>query len=177
MSGLAVWTEALNLQGFEVVEAEVVSAVGKEEGKLRLTVLSRLPGAVCPQCGAVCDEVHQTRDREGIRDLPVADRAVELRVRVAQFFCAICDRAFTPAIPGLAEGTHATERFLGRAAELIRHGDMANAAKYLRTPERTLHDWYYAWVARQQIATPALPIKKIGIDELSLKKSTDNSSR
>ena len=79
MSGLAVWTEALNLPGFEVVEAEIVPAMlGKSEGMLRLTVAPKLTVAVC-------EDVHQTRVRDGIRDLPVADRAVELRVRGLKF--------------------------------------------------------------------------------------------
>ena len=79
----------------------------------------------------------------------------------------------------VVEGTPATERFLDRAAELIRHGDVSRAAQFLRVPEKTLEHWYYDWVERQPQATstPALPITRIGIDELSLKKSTGSSSR
>ena len=173
MSSEKVWTTALNLSGFEVVAATVEQA----EQTIRLTVVPRYPVAVCPHCGLVCGEVHQTRDLEGVRDLPLADRAVELRVRVAQFWCSPCGRGFTPPVPGLAEGTHATERFLARAAELIRHGDVSRAAQFLRVPEKTLQRWYYDWVDRQREATPAAPITRIGIDELSLKKSTASSSR
>ena len=175
MSSEMVWTTALNLPGFEVVSA----AVEQAEQSIRLTVVPRSLVAVCPHCGGVCGEVHQTRDLDGVRDLPLADRVVELRVRVAQFWCSPCGRGFTPPVPGLAEGTHATERFLARAAELIRHGDVARTAEFLRVPEKTLERWYYDWVERQQQATsaPALPITRIGIDELSLKKSTGNSSR
>ena len=68
-------------------------------------------------------------------------------------------------------------RFLGRAAELIRRGDVSRAAGFLRVPEKTLERWYYDWVERQRDTTPAPPITRIGIDELSLKKSTASSSR
>ena len=173
MSSEMVWTTALNLSGFEVVSATVEQA----ERTIRLTVVPRHPVAVCPHCGGVCDEVHQTRDLEGVRDLPLADRAVELRVRVAQFWCSPCGRGFTPPVLELAEGTPATERFLARAAELIRHGDVSRAAQFLRVPEKTLQRWYYDWVERPRDTTPAAPITRIGIDELSLKKSTGNSSR
>lgn len=173
MSSEQVWTMALNLSGFEVVSATVEQV----ERTMRLTVVPKYSVAVCPHCGGVCDEVHQTRDLDGVRDLPLADRAVELRVRVAQFWCSPCGRGFTPPIPGLAEGAHATERFLARAAELIRHGDVTRAAQFLRVPEKTLERWYYAWVERQRDTTPAAPITRIGIDELSLKKSTGSSSR
>ena len=82
MSSEPVWTMALNLVGCEVVATTVEQA----ERTLRLTVVPKYPVAVCPHCGGVCDDVHQTRDLDGVRDLPIADRAVELSVRVAQFW-------------------------------------------------------------------------------------------
>ena len=173
MSSELVWTTALNLPGFEVVSATVEPS----ERTIRLTVVPRHSVAVCPHCGGVCGEVNKSRDLDGMRDLPITDRAVELRVRVAQFWCSPCGRGFTPPIPGLAEGAHATERFLARAAELIRHGDVARAAQFLRVPEKTLEGWYYAWVERQRDTTSAAPLTRIRIDELSLKKSTGSSSR
>jgi transposase len=97
---------------------------------------------------------------------------VELSVRVLQFECAHCGQVFTPAVPFLAEGTHATERFLERAAELVRTSDLANAAAFLGVPERTLGDWYYAYLQRRQRpgGQQLQPVRRIGIDELALKK-------
>jgi hypothetical protein len=57
---------------------------------------------------------------------------------------------------------------------------VANAARFFGIPEKTLEGWYYAFIERQQQrATEAAPgpIRRIGIDELSLKKGTDSSSR
>jgi hypothetical protein len=103
---------------------------------------------------------------------------VELLVRTYQFHCPACDAYFTPRCPALAEGAHATERFLERAAELVRSSDLANAAAFLGVPERTLADWYYDYLQRRAAtaAGVAQPIRRIGIDELSLKKSTGSSS-
>jgi transposase len=106
----------------------------------------------------------------------MTDRAVRLAVRVPQFWCGPCGRAFTPKLAAVAEGAHATERFLARAAELIRFGDIAQAAAFLRVPASSLERWYYAWVERQAQGV-AQPITSLGIDELSLKKSTGSSSR
>lgn len=132
MSSEQVWTTALNLSGFEVVAA----TVEQTERMMRLTVVPKVPVAVCPHCGGVCDAVHQTRDWDGVRDLPLADCAVELRVRVSQFWCSPCGRGFTPPVPELVEGAPATERFLSRAAEWIRHGDVLRAAQFLRVRRR-----------------------------------------
>jgi transposase len=172
MAGEEGWTVALNLEGFEVVEAEV----DNQQRQVRLTVVPQWPVAVCLHCREVSTQVHQTRELDGVHDLPLADRAVRLAVRVAQFWCESCGRAFTPKLSQVAEGAHATERFLARAAELIRFGDITQAAAFLRVPVTSLERWYYAWVERQHQAA-AQPITALGIDELSLKKSTGSSSR
>jgi transposase len=160
MAGEEGWTVALNLEGFEVVAAEVDG----EQRQVRLTVVPQWPVAVCPHCGKVSTQVHQTRELEGVHDLPLADRAVSLTVRVPQFGCGRCARAFTPKLPEGAEGAHATERFLARAAELIRFGDITQTAAFLRVPATSLERWYYAWVERQQRAE-ARPITAVGIEE------------
>jgi transposase len=111
--------------------------------------------------------------------LPIGERAVELTVRIYQYWCGGCDRAFTPPTPFLAPGGHATERFLEQARQLISFGDIANAAAFLRVAESSLGRWYYDYLERRQqspIGPPVKPIRQLGIDELSLKKSTDSSS-
>jgi len=71
----------------------------------------------------------------------------------------------------------ATERSLGQAARLIRFSDVANAAAFLGVPEKNLQRWYYDYVERQAQKPPTdlKPIQSLGIDELSLKKSTGSS--
>jgi hypothetical protein len=100
-----------------------------------------------------------------------------LILHTSQFQCDHCGRFFTPACPHVAPGAHATERFLEQAAKLIRFSDIANVAAYLGVPEKTLERWYYDYVERKAQQPPAdlKPIKSLGIDELSLKKSTGSS--
>jgi len=170
---LEFWTDALRLPDFEVVHVE------RDAQTLVFTVIPELAVGVCPHCQKPSSEVRQKRTRERIRDLAIGTSSVELQVRTYQFQCEFCERAFTPPCPILAEGAHATERFLARAAVLIRTGDIANAAAFFGVPEKTLEKWYYDYVDRkqQQPAGPLQPIKSMGIDELSLKKSTGSSPR
>jgi transposase len=170
MSGptLAFWTDLLRLPNYHVVFCQEEADLHK----YRLTLATTQTLAVCPHCGKVCDTIHQIRTREPIKDLPICNYAVELRVRVAQYECSRCGQFFTPAIPFLAEGAHATERFLQRAAELVRSSDLSNAAAFLGVPERTLGDWYYAYLQRRPLPTgqKLKPVRRVGVDELSLKK-------
>jgi transposase len=171
---LEFWTRLLRLPGFIVVHCEE----NADEKRYAFTLAPTEPIGVCPHCEKVSDAVHQTRTRESIKDLPLSHYAVELKVRVPQFACERCGGTFTPPVPFLAEGAHATERFLERAAELIRCSDVANVAAFYGMPERTLGTWYYDYVHRRQTACdPApKPIRRIGIDELSLKKNIASSS-
>ena len=171
----AFWTGVLNLEGFEVVHQQHDAT----EKVWRFTVVPTVAAGVCPDCGQVSTDRHQKCDRERIHDLPIGDSRVELTVRTFQYRCATCERCFTPPGTALAEGTHATERFLERCAQLIRTGDVRNAAAFFGLPEKTLERWYYDFLERRQQAAiqPAEPIRSIGIDELSLKKGDAGSSR
>ena len=173
---LAFWSKLLNLDGFQVVHEEATAA---DEPRC-FTVIPKTPVGLCPHCGQVCEDIHRRCDSERVRDLPIGERAVDLKVRSYQFWCPSCERAFTPPAPGLAPGGHATERFLEQARQLIRFSDIANVAAFLHVPENTLARWYYDYVERcqqQPSDPPAKPLRQLGIDELSLKKSSVSSSR
>ena len=175
MTGQALdfWTHLLRLPGFVVVHCED----NADQRRYAFTVAPEHRIGVCPHCQEVSDKVHQTRTRESIKDLPISHYGVDLKVRVPQFACARCGCRFTPPIPFLVEGAHATERFLERSAASIRSSDVANAAAFYGVPERTLGTWYYDYLQRRQPGgdQPPKPIRRIGIDELSLKKNIGSS--
>src|ERR1700722_17257045 len=163
----AFWTQLLALPDYEVAYCQKESDLHCY--RFTLTPTHRI--GICPNCGKVTNTIHQTRSRERIKDLSIGPDSVELTVRVLQFEC-VCGQHFTPPIPFLAEGAHATERFLERAAELIRTSDVANAAAFFGVPERTMADWYYDFLQRRPnpTGTPPKVVRRIGIDELALKK-------
>ena len=174
-SQFSAWTVALNLPGYEVSHY----AEDGIDGVLRLSVIPTQIIELCPDCSRPCDSWHQKRWLENIVDLPLGGRPVCLKVRVFQYQCEHCGRTWTPHCPIVGEGTWATTRLIARAAELVRRSDVANAAAFFGIPEKTLERWYYDYVECQKTAADATaqPIRSLGIDELSLKKSTVSSSR
>lgn len=172
-NNLDLWTRQLALDGFQVVH----ESHGRPSDPVRLTLVSAVQVALCPHCQCLCESEHLSRDSKPIRDLSHGPQTVELIIHARQFHCQHCGRYFTPACVHVAPGAHATERFLEQAAKLIRFSDIANVAAFLGLSEKTLEGWYYDYVQRQTQQPPAdlKPIKSLGIDELSLKKSTDNS--
>ena len=170
---LAFWTRLLQLEGLEVVHERRDTP----SDPVRLTVAFRLEVGACPHCGHACDYVNRRLESAPLYDLPQGPQAIVLVLRTPQFHCQRCDRYFSLPCPHVAPGSHATERFLEQAARLIRISDVANAAAFLGVPEKSLERWYYDYVERQTRA-PAeglRPIESLGIDELSLKKSTGSS--
>lgn len=172
-ASLSHWDRQLRLDGLKVVHERRDTP----KDPVRLTVTATIDVGLCPHCSRPTDKVHRRLDSEPIRDLPHGPQAVELILRCAQFHCEGCDRYFTPACPHVAPGAHASERFLEQAARLIRISDIANAALFLGVPEKSLERWYYDYAERKagQPAAALKPIKSLGIDELSLKKSTGSS--
>ena len=171
---LAFWTKLLNLVDFQVVHEELTAP----DEPHRFTVIPKTPLGLCPHCGELCEDIHRRTESDRVHDLPIGERAVELTVRTYQYWCDACDRAFTPPTPFLTPGGHATERFLEQARHLISFGDIANAAAFLKVSESSLGRWYYDYLERRQqapVGPPIQPIRQLGIDELSLKKSTGSS--
>jgi|SRR5579871_1517316 len=167
------WNQLLHLPGYEVVFCQDEP----DFPRYRFTLAPIHRVGVCPDCGKVTDCIHQTRSWEDVKDLSLCDHAVELTVRVPQFECLHCQRFFTPAVAFMAEGAHATERFLEHAARLIRTSDLANTAAVLGVPERTLANWYYDYLQRRPAPAgqKVKPIHRLGIDEIALKKKTSNT--
>ena len=173
-ASLNLWTRQVRLEGYQVVSERRDTP----SDPVRLTLVATWEVALCPHCSRPTDSVHRRTDSDPIRDLPHGVQQVELIIRSAQYRCEHCERFFTPDCPHVAPGAHATERFLEQAAKLIRFADVANAAAFLGVPEKTLSRWYYDHVQRQldrPQAEAAKPIKSLGIDELSLKKSIGSS--
>lgn len=174
---LRVWTKALNLPEYEVVH------FAERDGVRHFSLVPTFCGELCPDCSRMCERVHQKRWIEDVVDLPFADQPVRLKVRVVQYHCEHCGGHFTPKTLFLTPGVggKATARFVEQAAEMIRHADIKGAAEFFGVPEKTLERWYYEWAEFQcesaDEESEAKPIRSLGIDELSLKKSTVNTSR
>jgi transposase len=173
-SGLELYTEVLGLEEFEVVQS-----VREMEGKAwHLTIVARLAVGLCPHCGRISEERHESHQRE-VLDLPIGRCLTKLNLRLWQFHCGHCARFFTPHYQAIAEGTHATERMLERMVEMIGFSDIRNAARFFGVAEKTLERWYYEFLERKRKNSQEAdkPIRSLGIDELSLKKSTGSSAR
>ena len=85
-----------------------VDSVEKRETTLWVTVHSTTTAGRCPTCGVVSSSVHSTYERR-LRDLPVSEWAVTLRLKIKRFRCR------NPDCPKITFVEAISELFLPRA--------------------------------------------------------------
>ncbi len=66
--------------------------------------------ALCPRCPTLSRSVYDRRICT-VKDAPVRDQIVFLKIEKRRFWCAPCRKPFTEYIPGIKKGSRTTERF------------------------------------------------------------------
>jgi transposase len=131
--------------------------------------------ATCPRCGQVSHHLHQNHGYL-VRDLPLSNRQVFLRVNRRQFKCKNCGKPFSEELDFVGKGQKYTHRYAQAITEQLIHSDLANVAKNNHLTERQVEAMI------NQVAKKILPLnlsslKRLGIDEISLVKARENRTK
>jgi transposase len=86
-----VLTEILNLPGI------IVESYQQTEETLILSVKANKKTAVCPKCGQNSHRLHQNKKRL-VKDLPIGNKEVFLRVNRRRFKCENCQKPFSEVL-------------------------------------------------------------------------------
>lgn len=153
----------LHLTGCDVKEKTV---------ELRAEVLLRR--AICPNCGEVCERLHQYLGRT-LRHLPIFGKACLLTVEARQLACDGCGGTFLPPLDFvLPEEHHVTWAYAEDLFRRVKGSSIKGVAEAEGIPEKTLEGIYFT-VARHRDARASLePTSFIGIDEVALHKGHGN---
>ena len=73
-------------------------------------VRSTAKEALCPRCPTLSHSVYDRRLCT-VKDAPVRDQIVFLKIEKRRFWCKNCQKPFTDHIPGIKKGSRTTERF------------------------------------------------------------------
>jgi transposase len=155
-------TNILNLPGVIVEDYKQTAET------LILVVKSQTKTANCPCCGQCSHHLHQNY-RYLVRDLPMGDREVILRVNRRRFKCKNCRKPFNERLDFLGKKKNFTNRYAQSIAEQVVHSDIKNVAKNNKLTEEEV------WSMVKTVANKVLPVdvkklQKLGIDEISLVK-------
>jgi transposase len=125
--------------------------------------------AVCPTCETLSAQVHDRHER-WVRDVPWADKRCVLVLPARRFKCARCRRPFTERFAAIAPLARYTQRYEQYLFEQCRGTTIQAVHRREGLGYKAVEGVYYRLAARQH-AVPALhAVRRLGIDEIALKK-------
>jgi transposase len=95
---------------------------------LILVIKSQKTTASCPVCSQSSHHLHQNY-RYLVRDLPIGNKEVMLRVNRRRFKCKNCRKPFNESLAFLEKKKNFTKRYAQSIAEQVVHSDINNVAK------------------------------------------------
>ncbi len=115
-------TELLNLSGVVVEDWQ------QTETELILLVEKDADYAACSRCGEVSNHLHKNHGY-WVRDLPISNRQVWLKVNRRQFKCLNCGKPFSEDLDFVGRRKKYTHRYARSITEQVIHSDVHNIAE------------------------------------------------
>ena len=148
---------------------EVIVEDSKEtKSILFLTVSSNKKGADCPRCGKTSRRLHQNHSHL-VKDLPMGNKEVILKVNRRQFKCDNCQKPFSEELDFVTKKRNYTKRYAENITEQVIHSDIHNVAKNNNLTDEQV------WTMLKEQSQKNIPVqvdnlRTLGIDEISLVK-------
>lgn len=126
---------------------------------------------VCPRCASPSQTIYDSREVV-LKDCPVRDKLLVLRVKKRRYYCQPCRRPFTEPLPGVRKGYRCTERYrkaLRWAAETFT--DLKKVQRYLRCSAGWMYENYYEQLELRRKRNLNYPWPtSLGVDEIAFKR-------
>jgi transposase len=150
----------------ELPEFRVIGQVLRPR-ELELHLERRTSYLICPHCQGCCSRIKEGRDR-CIRDLPMLDRPVTLRLHLRRFKCVDCHHRPWETSETFGARVKWTERLYNQVRQEFLHGcPCKELAKRYGLSARTVFRWTFE---KSRGARPRKLGRVLGIDEYSRRK-------
>lgn len=115
-------TQLLNLPGI------VVESFRETETDLMLEVEAWTDKATCPHCNCLSSNLHQNHGY-WVRDLPISNRQVRLKVNRRQFQCKTCNKPFSENLDFVDRRCLYTNRLALEIVRQVRNSSVRSVAQ------------------------------------------------
>jgi transposase len=106
---------------------------------------------VCPRCANLSKAVYDHRWVH-IRDTPLREKSITLKILKRRFSCKPCRRPFTEPIPGILPGRRTTQRFRLAVKEACKkYTDLSAVKREFRVSYEFIYSAYYEGLKLDQI--------------------------
>lgn len=164
---LSLMTKLLNLEGIKVKNYCLVEGVG-----VLIYLESQAKTATCPHCGQTSNKLHQNREYT-VRDLPLAEQAVYLKVNRRRWKCHGCGRIFAEEFNWVKKQRTYTERLKAKVIEQVLESDIKNVATRTGMSQQEI-ETIFKELSQELCQKKPVGITKLGIDEIALVKGQKN---
>jgi transposase len=166
-SQLNVINEILKIDEMTVTGYKVIDEIG-----YFIYLENKCSIAVCPHCEARSNKLHQNHPLT-VRDLPLGEHDVYLKINRRQFKCMNCGRKFSEEFDFIRKRSHFTERMKQKIVEETLSSDIKNVAKRNGLSEQEVET-----IIRQAggdlVKKKPENLKRLGIDEIAFVKGQKN---
>jgi transposase len=157
-----ILTKLLNLPGVIVEDSQ------ESEGILILSVKVAQKTAKCPRCGQISHRLHQNK-RYLVKDLPMSNKEVILKVNRRRFKCENCQKPFSEILDFVGKKKNFTDRYAEKITKDVIHSDFNNVAKNHQLTYEEVESMVMS-IAQNIMPINVEKLQKLGIDEISLVK-------
>lgn len=164
---LSLMTKLLNLEGIKVENYRLVEGVG-----VLIYLESQVKTATCPHCGKTTNKLHQNREYT-VRDIPLGEQAVYLKVNRRRWKCHRCSRIFTEEFSWVKKQRTYTERLKAKVIERVIESDIKNVATRTGVSQQEIETMLKE-LSEDLCQKKPVGITKLGIDEIALVKGQKN---
>lgn len=166
------FTQSLQLPELKIINYQRTS---KQNSEFSLVKTSKFE--VCPKCAnkafAVYDHVWVT-----IKDSPIRDRWVILKIKKRRFFCKQCKKPFTEPVSGIKKGFRTTDRFRRHIMWCCDNfSNLTDVERQLNVSSSLIYKAYYEQLELKTRTIQNPWATTIGIDEHSFRKNKTRGYR
>jgi len=166
-SQLKTINELLKVEGMTVTAYQLITEIG-----CVIYLKNQQSSMACSNCGHLSDRLHQNHWLT-VRDLPLGENSVYLKINRRQFKCLNCGKKFSEEFNFIKKRSHFTNRVKQKIVEEILSCDLKNVARRNGLSEQEV-ETILKEVGADLTKKKPENLKRLGIDEIALVKGQKN---
>jgi transposase len=129
---------------------------------------------ICIRCAEPCSSVYDHRWVK-IRDQPIYNRKITLKILKRRFWCRFCQKPFTEPVPGVLPGRRTTQRFRLAVMEACeKYTDLSRVRREFKVSSHFIYEAYYERLNLKMREREGAPWPSaIGMDEHAYGKNKE----
>ena len=158
-------------QSLQLPELKILSYKRTSKLDFVFEMIKTSPFEVCPKCATKSSTIHD-HVWVKIKDAPVRDKFIFLRIKKRRFLCKNCKKPFTEPVAGIRKGFRSTERFRKHIMWCSDNfSNLSQVQRQLDISSSLNHKAYYEQLGLQIKMIQNEWATTIGIDEHAFRKN------